>query len=510
MKANIPWNRLQTTAAVVALYMLLSSSTEAAGMDMPNMPTKPIPPSHLNYDDFKSVFQDAKNKLENKFAVLKHKVTAACPDKDELDDFRVAPNFGASFTNTVIDNINTSTYFFSPPNTTVNPASGVPGLIEYCVYPVPPAEPNKVAAAAKGANGEAWVTKEDRTNFSFARPDGNPSNIPFLGQNITMGTATWDNFPKKQLILLHIKDPEVCTALYGKHMEHDKYGEYDKYGKKHKNKQIDNCFVKPQKTPVCDAGDTTFAYNPMPFNAVNCNNPSVGFEAQATNEFGDQVQLAGTARNLTTLEVLMASFACSVSGHWNLGESFPCVTTPGATFTHPITANIYVPSNLTEPIATVTQNFTFPFRPSADPVNCPGASPSAEDNSSFFNPLADPTQVPNKCEVSIKTVITFDFSGLGIVLPDEVVWTVAYNTTHFGFAPIGEAADCFSTDPADPGCPYDSLNVGARSHINAPYVGIDVIEDQVFHSTGNNPVVPLHVQTGFTGFRPEGAIRTAP
>ena len=41
---------------------------------------------------------------------------------------------------------------------------------------------------------------------------------------------------------------------------------------------------------------------------------------------------------LQSLTVLFASFGCSVSGQWNTGD---CVTAPGSTFTHSITANIY-------------------------------------------------------------------------------------------------------------------------------------------------------------------------
>jgi hypothetical protein len=38
----------------------------------------------------------------------------------------------------------------------------------------------------------------------------------------------------------------------------------------------------------------------------------------------------------------------------------------------------------------------------------------------------------------------------------DVVFRIAYNTTHFGYAPIGESASCYGTSG---GCGFDSLNV---------------------------------------------------
>lgn len=514
MEANTLCRRLQVIPIVAVLSALASPIAGMAG------PTY-SPPKPFHHDMRQGGAQ------------------VACPSSKALENFLVASNVGASFTNSDT----TTTYsFFSLTNE--NPVDGVPGLIKYCVYSTPASEPTEVSVQAVGANGQPWISDVSNGVFSFERQDGNPNNIPLNGESTVMGTATWDSVPSEQVILLHINDPEVCTDLYGKQDDHDeygkqdehdeyeiqdehdkygkydkyskyskysKYGEYDQYGKKHgkdkkhkkdKNKRVKTCFVKPKpvEKPVCDRGDTSLAYNPMPFNAVNCNNPSLGFEATQTNEFGDRVQLAGTARNLVSLQVLFASFACQ-SGQWNTGD---CVTTPGATFTHPVTANIYAVDNsgpTPQPgalLATVTQDVTFPYRPSADPVNCP-------DPAQFFNPDADPVLVPNQCESSKKTVITFNnFVPPGVTLPDEVIWSVAFNTTHFGYDPIGEAAACFGTSG---GCPYDSLNVGAKSHINAPYAGIDVLEDEAYRSTPL-PTSPFVRELGWTGNRPEGAIKT--
>ena len=41
-------------------------------------------------------------------------------------------------------------------------------------------------------------------------------------------------------------------------------------------------------------------------------------------------------------------------------------------------------------------------------------------------------------------------------LPDNVIVSIDYNTTHHGYDPIGESAPCYT---GDGGCGYDSLNL---------------------------------------------------
>jgi hypothetical protein len=80
----------------------------------------------------------------------------------------------------------------------------------------------------------------------------------------------------------------------------------------------------------------------------------------------------------------------------------------------------------------------------------------------------------NTCYNGFAFKIVFDLSG--VVVPNDVIWGVAYNTTSAGYAPIGPAA-CFATPQ---GCIYDSLNVvlfplqpkaGGRSTGNKPPSG---------------------------------------
>ncbi|MGW7328201.1 hypothetical protein ACWGIU_06200 [Streptomyces sp. NPDC054840] len=381
---------------------------------------------------------------------------AHCPSSAKLDDYLTADNVGASFT----VNGNTATYTFDS-FVDENPVNAVPGLTNYCVYPGQGIQPDTITPLAVGANGAAWTGAQGKEAFSFRRPQGNPSNIPLDGNSTQVGTATWGGgAPTVQAILLRINDQDQCKALYG-----DKKGARDG----HYSDKGANCFVKPAQPCATGSNAPGIVYTALPVGILKCPEvPSLGFEASATSEFGDEVGLSSTTGDLQSLRVLFQSFGCSDSGHW---YSSDCVTTPGATFTHPLTANIYAVDNsgpVPAPgalLATVTQNFPINYRPSKDPVNCTGA-----DAGRWYNPNNQ------TCVNSLSQLLTFNFPA-GTSLPSQVIWTVAFNTTRYGSNPIGESAPCFSSNP---GCGYDSLNVGARTFPGAPYAGTDVDPNGAF------------------------------
>ncbi len=150
--------------------------------------------------------------------------TLACPSLAAIGNFPVANGFSVSHSESGL----TSTYTFQSPDQTST--NGVPGLIEYCIYPSqPPANPSSIVvdASLKGADGSPWVTSSHKTQgyFSFERPNGDPTNLPYRATAYTIGTATWPlapscspgypgcpNAPTNQIILLHINDPVVCGA----------------------------------------------------------------------------------------------------------------------------------------------------------------------------------------------------------------------------------------------------------------------------------------------------------
>src|SRR5208283_5559547 len=88
-------------------------------------------------------------------------------------------------------------------------------------------------------------------------------------------------------------------------------------------------------------------------------------------------------------------------------------------------------------IATVTETFHIPYRPSADSGNCPGKGEESEAAGSRWYDA-----VESKCYKALATAVTF--KKLPIVLPDDAVITVAYNTSTQGYHPWGTGTACYS------------------------------------------------------------------
>jgi hypothetical protein len=187
---------------------------------------------------------------------------------------------------------------------------------------------------------------------------------------------------------------------------------------------------------------TSVIYSSLESSPLHGNMPSEGAEAYAFSEFGNAVTFSSSKnRSLTGAVVTMSSWGCQ-TGTWHTGD---CLTASGATFAVPITFNVYnastdagmTPGAL---IATSTQTFAIPYRPSA--------SPKCTEGRWFDNAL-------KQCFNGLATNITFTFGG--VALPSTgVVYGIAYNTTHYGYSPIGESAACFTSSG---GCGYDSLNI---------------------------------------------------
>jgi hypothetical protein len=211
---------------------------------------------------------------------------------------------------------------------------------------------------------------------------------------------------------------------------------------------------------TASAATVSTVYSNIP-STLPGNFPSWGFEAYQTSEFGGLIGLAAGQRTNPVVTVTMSSWACQ-SGSWN----GTCVTTPGTVFSLPITLNIYAVgsdgTSVGDLLATDTQTFKIPFRPSTDPVNCSGTT-KWFDGTSCFNGLAHN--------------IRWDLGGRNLTLPDNVIVAVMYNTSDEGYQPIGSGALCHSSG----GCGYDSLNVALVP--NAPFVGTDPLSDDAYFSS---------------------------
>ncbi len=204
------------------------------------------------------------------------------------------------------------------------------------------------------------------------------------------------------------------------------------------------------------------------------NVPSQSFEATGTEEFGNQVNLGGVARVLDSVAVQMSSWACQ-SGSWT-GSPSPCATTPGATFSVPITFNIFGvgpasangPSTAGPLLATDTQTFNIPYRPSADPNYVTDCAATAAADSA---PISDFQYTwfdagLNKCFNGYFTDISFTFGH--VTLPSSVIYGITFNTNTSGLHPLGHSG------------PADSLNVALSQEPSSPSVGSDAYQGTVY------------------------------
>jgi hypothetical protein len=213
------------------------------------------------------------------------------------------------------------------------------------------------------------------------------------------------------------------------------------------------------------AAVTPPAYNSIP-TALPGNVHSVSFEATQTSEFGDYIALGGTERARANLPVtvVMSIWTCEAGG-WTGTD---CTTTPGDTFSQPLTLNMYtVDHSASVPAAgtkflTTTQTFNLPYRPSWDP-----SGPCAANGN--LHPWH--SAVDGGCWNGLAHEVTFTLPA-GADLPDELIWSISFNTRDYGPSPIG-----------GPSGPYDSLNVGTQTFPDQPSYGTDVKPNAVFQNS---------------------------
>ncbi len=207
--------------------------------------------------------------------------------------------------------------------------------------------------------------------------------------------------------------------------------------------------------------DSTIA--PLPGNT-----PSFAFEATGTYEFGNEITPVASTSPLDTVVVDMDSWACQT------GSGATCVTTPGATFPVPITFNIYSPASPTgSPLATDTQTFNIPFRPS---------SGGCTDTTAWFDATT------NACYHGLLTPVTFNFSSQDFVLPSTLVYGIEFNTADYGPVPTHNESGF-----------YNSLNVGLSTEPTNVTVGSDTEPGNVFVAGTQGDIGPGEITCSTLG-----------
>jgi hypothetical protein len=160
---------------------------------------------------------------------------------------------------------------------------------------------------------------------------------------------------------------------------------------------------------------------------------SLQLSQRGISELGAQVDF-GHATTANRVSVLMSSWACG-----NLKGGAECVTSPGATFTWPITLKIYkvqgtgpgeeaITTGANQPgelLKSVTQNASIPFRPSPS-KKCP--TEGGEENDAFG------WYYHGVCHNGKAFQVTYTKAELGSIhLPEKVIISAAFDDS--GAAP---------------------------------------------------------------------------
>jgi hypothetical protein len=183
--------------------------------------------------------------------------------------------------------------------------------------------------------------------------------------------------------------------------------------------------------PAATAPTTLYSSIVQPFSVTNPPHDwwSLSFAGTSATALGDKVNLTSAVDDLGTATVILDSQGCQT------GSGATCSTTAGQTSPVPITLTIYKPGttggSVGAVIATSTETFNVPYRPSASPVDC-----AATTSSIFPGTPNNGTQwfdyATGDCYYGVTYAATFtsaDFGAGPFALPRSVVYGISYPTT---------------------------------------------------------------------------------
>jgi hypothetical protein len=197
---------------------------------------------------------------------------------------------------------------------------------------------------------------------------------------------------------------------------------------------------------VAFAGSPKILYDTTLPNGPATNLPSEAFEAQSASEFGGALTLPA-GKSITNFTVTMSSWACQ-SGNWSDGT---CTTATGATFSQPITLNIYAADGTT-PLGSVTQTFSIPYRPSSTTVS---AAKCGGDITAWYQPAQGHNA--SGCYHGVTSNVTFNLSGVTVPTDGNIVYGIAFQTRDYGLNGGSGISG-----------PADSLNVALNTFTATP------------------------------------------
>lgn len=185
--------------------------------------------------------------------------------------------------------------------------------------------------------------------------------------------------------------------------------------------------------------------------------PAFSYVGTSSTQFGDQIQFAGTPRDLTTVTAFLSNQAFETL----IGE------TPGTTagFDATITENLYnvgAGGAVGSLIASRTVTDFLPWRAEPSP-NCTGQ---------FFGDY----QVGGVCYAGQTTPVAFDFTG--VTVPDSIIYGLALDTSKGGAL----AALSFGLTTSPP-------SVGSNPAPGSLY--LDSTDPSIYHNSGTTGVFRL-------------------
>jgi hypothetical protein len=239
-----------------------------------------------------------------------------------------------------------------------------------------------------------------------------------------------------------------------------------------KDLNMRNSFILGSMIAVTACNAAAFAeviYNSIP-GTLAANYTSQPYQAQQVSEFGDRVTFGGSARQLSSATITMSMWGRYED--WNVGgQYYGTGAYAGAGYTQSFTFNIYDAGTGSTPgalLGSVTQDKYIQYRPTV----------WASANGIAQN-------------------ITFDLSGLGITLPESIVWGLAFNTETYGANPTGTNGPynqlnvCYNQSstyaPANGGVTVGSTDLSTKfinSAYAAPYGGLGTVGTFSLAATG--------------------------
>jgi hypothetical protein len=213
--------------------------------------------------------------------------------------------------------------------------------------------------------------------------------------------------------------------------------------------------------------------DPLPASLV-----SQSFEAGSISEFGDLITFGTGPRSLTSVTVDMVTWG--YFSKYNALDPSEYPTNTGGWIDPAITLNIYAVNNSgSSPapgslIGSVTDtNVSVPWRPEPTP-SCGGTLWRASDG----------------CHNGMAFEVNFDFSSQGLILPDQIIFGIAYDTQSAGQNPTGQ------------NLAYNDLNVGlsnavtAGSNPNAPWAYLNGTIPQAYADNGAGGINRFRLDRG--------------